>query len=287
MIKKLISFLVFSFVFSFLLIGIFNVYNLSGFFDKPILEDTKLENNGCLVLSYHRILSSNKMLKFLGTIAGNKQLTTYNINKDNFEKQILYMKEKGVSFITPEQFSLYLEGKKPLPSEKCVLITFDDIDETVYLNAFPILKKYNIPATIFVITGQTGKIYKGIKLASWEQIKEMKQSGVITVGIHTNNMHFKESDGQPVFLNKDNLEKFKKDSELSIKIFEKQFRETPKYFAYPYGYGNSNTDKVLKDLGYELLFTLKPKVVTETSSKYFIGRFLLTKETFQHLKNWF
>ena len=50
--------------------------------------------------------------------------------------------------------------------EKCIWISFDDVDEAVYQNTFPILKENNIPFTLFVITGQVGKDFGNLKLAS-------------------------------------------------------------------------------------------------------------------------
>lgn len=72
------------------------------------------------------------------------------IEFQRFEKQIQYLK-KYYSIISLEDFMNSLEREKLLP-DNSVIITFDDGYQNNYTQLFPILKKYNVPATIFLPT---------------------------------------------------------------------------------------------------------------------------------------
>ena len=125
------------------------------------------------------------------------------ITPGNFEMQIKYLAESGYrSLHLPEYFD-YLK-KWDIP-EKLVLITFDDSYADNFIHAYPILKKYNMKATIFPITafikdkaGKRGDLLSNFELLmrlpfakgglddflSWEEMKEMEKSGLIDIQAH-------------------------------------------------------------------------------------------------------
>jgi peptidoglycan/xylan/chitin deacetylase (PgdA/CDA1 family) len=90
--------------------------------------------NSLPVLMYHHILPKG------GFIAS---------SIDEFEKQMKFLAENGYKSLTSEEF---LEFKKGKNFKKAVFITFDDGWRDNYYYAYPILKKYNLKATIFLVT---------------------------------------------------------------------------------------------------------------------------------------
>jgi peptidoglycan/xylan/chitin deacetylase (PgdA/CDA1 family) len=88
------------------------------------------------VLMYHHVLSRE------GFIAS---------SIENFEKQMKFLSDNGWKTLTSNEFYLYKMGKLTLPN-KSVLITFDDGWRDNYIYAYPILKKYALKATLFVVT---------------------------------------------------------------------------------------------------------------------------------------
>ncbi len=74
------------------------------------------------------------------------------ISPQAFEKQMAHLANKGYKTLDMAEALCLLKGEKPLTGKE-VLITFDDgfLDNWVY--AYPILKKYNLKAVIFVVTG--------------------------------------------------------------------------------------------------------------------------------------
>jgi len=73
-----------------------------------------------------------------------------------------------------------IEQKNTIPT-RTISITFDDGYRDNYTYAFPILKKYGLPATVFIIVNEVGRLDR----LSWDEIKEMQDSGIITFGSHT------------------------------------------------------------------------------------------------------
>ena len=101
-------------------------------------------NKELVVLAYHRVCDIDKdNYKF--------DMELVSASSKSFDYQISHIK-KYYNPISMKQLVDYIENKKPLPS-KPVLVTFDDGFDDNYINAFPILKKHNVPATIFLSTG--------------------------------------------------------------------------------------------------------------------------------------
>jgi len=97
------------------------------------------------------------------------------VKTSDMEAQIKYLVENGYTTITFEDLPYIDKIEKP------VMLTFDDGYDDNYTDLFPILKKYNAKATIFVITGSIG----GSHMMTEEQIKEMSDSGLVSIQSHT------------------------------------------------------------------------------------------------------
>lgn len=97
------------------------------------------------------------------------------VKPSDMEAQIKYLTENGYTTITFEDLP-YLDM-----IEKPVMLTFDDGYDDNYTELFPILQKYNAKATIFVITGSIGTK----NMMTEEQIKEMSDSGLVSIQSHT------------------------------------------------------------------------------------------------------
>lgn len=200
------------------------------------LIKTNANRNGILVLCYHRILAGNGVGEKLAlTISNNEQLKEYSVTANQLEHQINYLRKHKVNIISlPTAVNLV---KKRIPiNHKYVVITFDDIDTTVYENAYPVLKRLGVPFTNFIITGNTNRYDNGTKLASWSQIKSMSHDKNANFGIHTNNMHYLV-ENKPMLSYEENYPQFKKDYNKSEKQLKNHLGYTSHYFAYPYGSG--------------------------------------------------
>lgn len=252
--------------------------------------DLGLVGDGCLVLSYHRVISSNPLIrstyKILTTYFPDDELRLYTVLRHDFEAQMLYLKQNGAHFITPKELESYVKYGSSLPA-KSVLVTFDDVDVSVYNNAFPILQREQIPFTLFVITGHIGdRDFKGLQLSTLEQLQEMMDSDLATIGSHTHQFHYISKKGNPPFMDPENYPQFQEDMKQSLQALQDDFQVASKYFAYPYGYGTPKTDEILLDLGFDLIFTLKPGLVQKNDPAFFIKRVLVTPTTWESISQW-
>ena len=119
------------------------------------------------VLNYHQINDTE-----------NNALT---VKVEQFDKQMQYLADNGYHTITPADMLDCWENGKQLP-DKPVIITFDDGYRDNYINAFPILEKYGLKASIFLITDYVS-LYPNY--VTWDMAKEMQESGLIDLESHT------------------------------------------------------------------------------------------------------
>jgi len=169
---------------------------------------------------------------------------SYKINIDDFEKQMNYLATHNYSVIS---LSKLLEGLKnnQLPPKPAV-ITIDDGFKSTYTLAYPLLKKYNFPATLFLYSDF---IERNSYSLTWEEIREMIKNNM-EIGSHTlshcNLLQYKNNESYESYISR-----IKKEIFLSKEILECKIGIKIKLFAYPYGAYSS----IIKDLaiqaGYE------------------------------------
>ncbi|MBO9597459.1 MAG: polysaccharide deacetylase family protein, partial [Cohnella sp.] len=113
----------------------------------------------------------------------------------DFEKQIAYLHKAGYHAITVSELETFMRTGKGLP-KKPIMITIDDGYESNYQYAYPVLKKYKMKATIFVIAERVGKDKQKPARLTWEQCKEMYDSGLVDIQSHSFDLHHKVKDGK-------------------------------------------------------------------------------------------
>lgn len=153
-----------------------------------------------------------------------------------FDEQMKYLSEHGYNPITLDMLYQGLMGLSNLPA-KPVVLTFDDGYIDFYLIAYPILKRYNLHAVSFIPTGLIGQGY----YLTWEQIKEMDQSGLISFQAHSVN-HY-----NLVSLNSEQL---KYQLTQSKSTLESQLGKPVNFMSYPYGTADETIWQAVKEAGY-------------------------------------
>ncbi len=251
---------------------------------KEVATELKQYDSGCVALNYHLIRRDGPLQKAYHNVAGYDFNQVYNVYESDFREQMQRLKDENVDVYSLDQINEMMKTNT-VPNH-CVTITFDDIDESVYKVAYPIMKEYNYPFSIFEVTGKMPADW-GLVQAKLSDVQKMAQDDLVTVGLHTNSMHGIDSlTGQPVFLDPRRIDDFAKDTKVSIEKYRKYFNQDPKYFAYPHGFGTPETDKVLLDDGFDLLFTLKGGAINNETDKSFVPRVLITNESFDAVMDW-
>ncbi len=183
-----------------------------------------------------------------------------------FNRQMDYLKKRNYQVISLTRLLDFLKQKKELP-RKALVLTFDDGFYDNYLNVWPVLKKYNFPATIFISAGLVGKYMKledtSLRLLSWQQIKRMHQSGIVDFQPHSFN-HYR--------LDKLSSSQEEEEIEKSRSIIEQKLNKKCFFFAYPFGKYNINTIKILRKKGFKAGLTIKTGLVGKKDNLFELKR---------------
>ena len=92
--------------------------------------------------------------------------------------------ENGYTVISIRDLDDADKGKIELP-EKPIIITFDDGYYSNYEYIYTILQKYNVKASVFVVTDKIGKEIDGINYLGWNECLEMQNSGLVDIYSHS------------------------------------------------------------------------------------------------------
>ena len=170
---------------------------------------------------------------------------------DVFNRQMKYLKDNRYRVITFSQLLDFLNYRRAIP-KKAVLITIDDGYLSVYTHAYPILKKYGFPATLFIYTDFTGN---GRLACTWDQLREMKAAG-FEIGSHSVS-HADLTKKRQGETTRAYLERVKKELIVSKKIIDKKMAQDTRIFAFPYGRHNKTVMKIAGNAGYDLAVSVK------------------------------
>lgn len=167
-----------------------------------------------------------------------KELNT--VTPKDFERQMKFLIKYHYNVLSMDQYIQMKQNGEDF-SRNTVVLTFDDAYEDNYIYALPVLKKFHLPATEFVISDLVGhKLYM-----NWDQIKEMEKEG-ITIGSHTRRHAYLPL--LPVDLLKDELEGSKQ-------IIEEHLGHPINFIAYPTGGFKEEVKRAVADAGYLAGFT--------------------------------
>lgn len=207
------------------------------------------DNRGIPVLYYHSVKES-----------ADNEVT---IKPETLRAELKYIQDQGYITLTIRQLKDYILNNSPIP-EKGILITFDDGYMDNYYSAFPILKEFNMTATIFCITSELDGSY----YLSKEAIKEMSDYG-IDIESHT---------ATHPHLNELNYDKQLKELVESKKTLEEITGKEINSIAYPFGDFNDNSVKAAKEAGYTLGFTTKLGLSDRNDNPLTLDRIYISSE---------
>lgn len=220
-------------------------------------------------VAYSKEVTSEKVNKTLNSSKEIPVLMYHSINSDSstnlmkvnvkqFAEQMKYLKDNNYNTLTADEFYDCIVNNKKVP-DKSVFLTFDDGYEDQYENVYPILKKYKMHATMFIITGY---LDKGTYYLKSSQLKEMSDNG-IDIESHT---------VDHPYLAKLSYNKQFSELQQSKSKLEGICKKTVRFIAYPYGSYNVNTINAAKSLDYIMGFTTKGKWASLNKGVYAMNR---------------
>jgi peptidoglycan/xylan/chitin deacetylase (PgdA/CDA1 family) len=236
---------------------------VAGFADPP-------QTDGCCgILMYHRVAQPPRGIP----------APTWNVTPKKFAQQLSGLVASGFRAIALHDLLETVRRGEIIPY-RTFAVTFDDGYENIYLEAWPILQRLHIPATIFLATGYldsdapfpfddwqeagAAKVPKAVwRPLTTEQCLEMSDSGLIKLGAHSHT-HC-DFQGNPVA--------FEKDLRACLAVLRDQFAVAEPTFAFPFGKSSLELIDTAKKLGVPCALTASPQRVRSDIDRHSWGRF--------------
>ena len=222
-----------------------------------------------------------------------------------FKQQIKYLK-KTYNIISLKDLQISMESRKSLP-ENALLITFDDGDYSLYKNAFPILKTYEVPAVIFIISqlidsektfwcrwveaafDKEGKSYSEARkevnrlkkipnsermevLSGLPEIKSRQLSVEELKEMESHNIVMGNHTHTHPMLDQCTSEEISMEMDEVKKNFVQWGLGGYSYFAYPNGNSHPRIEKILKSKGIKMAFLFDHEINTKQINPFNISR---------------
>jgi len=221
-------------------------------------KDLSARSAGIPILLYHRF----------GPIATDPMTVTTAV----FESQLQYLSSNGYVVISLRQLVDYYLGKRPTPPIKSLVLTADDGHKSLYTDMFPLLKQYRVPATLFIYPSA---ISNATYATTWDQLKEMKETGFIDVQSHTfwhpnfkkDKERLKPSEYEHLVEMQLKKSKEKIERELDIKV---------DMLAWPFGICNDELINKALEAGYVATFTMERRHACAIDNIRCLPRYLIT-----------
>ena len=191
-----------------------------------------------------------------------------------FAEQMRLLRSEGFRVLPLGAVAEHLEARRPFP-ERSVAITFDDGFADNHRNAFPVLSREGLPATIFLATGYVGgeelpviRDRSGLRPLDWPQVDEMARHG-IEMGAHT--VSHPELPG----LDDSSLRREIRDSKEAI---EERIGRKVESFCYPRGRFDDRVEQEVAAAGFRLACTTLPGVVAPEAAPLRLRRTFIARD---------
>lgn len=226
------------------------------------------------------------VIMYHGLLESKSHQNQYMIDIQCFEEDLKYLKENGWTTIFASELIDAVKNHTPLP-QKAILLTFDDGYYNNYLYAFPLLQKYHMKAVISPIVSTADKAMSEenknplYSQCSWKELLEMQNSGWIEIQNHTYCLHQINSEFQgaapiPGESLNDYQKRLTEDLTKANQRIEQNLGQKPRAFIYPFGAKTEDTEKIIKEFGFEAAFDCEEKInfISSEEDLFHLHRFL-------------
>jgi len=235
---------------------------------KPVVDQTAQ----VIIFCYHRLVDK---IRYPGT----------EITPAAFEAQMKALKDRGITVIPMQDLLAWKRGEKNIPPRAAV-VTFDDGWKSQYEVAFPIMKKYGYPFTMFIYTeGVRGGALGGGEAITWEQLADMRDNGIDIEAHSATHQDLREGHNITLIssgkrartkLTGPQYEQWMQNEVVGSKqLLEQRLGIKVNCFAVPFGNYNEHVKEIARGAGYEAMFTVYGQPITFTSPLDSVGRYAI------------
>jgi len=195
---------------------------------------------------------------------GDSRYPSTNVSVADFETHLEHLLKNDFELLTFSEAISYLNSSAP--PKKTAVITIDDGYKSFYSNALPLLKKFNVPATLFINTETVGGDYM-----TWDELRDVVKSNV-EIGNHTHShKYFLDLPAESRYTI------FKEEIELSQSIIKKKLSLEPRVFSFPYGELDIKMKEIVKDAGFVAAAAQNSGVISQESDLFQCPRFPMSE----------
>jgi len=210
------------------------------------------------ILLYHRF----------GPVAADSMTVTTTL----FESHLKHLRDNGYQVIPLRDLVDHFLGKRGAPPPHSVVITADDGHISVYRDMFPLVRRYHVPATLFVYPSA---ISNAPYAMTWGQLRELKESGIFDLQSHTFwHPNFKKDKKRLTPVEYETLvntqlrkSKEKLERELSVRV---------DMLAWPFGIYDDDLIDRAKEAGYVATYTMERHPASTLDRVMALPRYLMT-----------
>jgi peptidoglycan/xylan/chitin deacetylase (PgdA/CDA1 family) len=148
-----------------------------------------------------------------------------------FEQHLQYLKDRGYYSASWEDWQRAKQARTPLPG-KAVLMTFDGGYLDFFQYAWPLLKRFDFTATVFLVAESIGKTnswekaeFEEVQLMGWPEIWQLQDAGVVFGSMSATHQPLTALSPTEIV----------REGAKSRAILERGLEKSVKCFAYPYG----------------------------------------------------
>lgn len=224
-----------------------------------------------------RLRSGSVRILLYHHFAADENATT--ISPERLEEHLTTLTQAGYHFITLAQFEAFLRGEADL-DDRSLLLTIDDGYASIYEVARPVLMKHQVPALVFLVTGQIDRPDEGaLPKLSRSQIRALLETGLFTFGGHGS------GHGNPTVAGRSNLvlpfpgepaQIFLDRVEADLAAMQSVLASVGgrgAHFAFPYGHVSARLAAQLRRQGVRYAYTTEPGLVTSRTDRLRLPRF--------------
>ncbi len=245
--------------------GIMAILTLLFLLNGPLSTHAELSDNN---VSLHAVRVPILLYHRFGPVAGDSMTVT----TDNFKSDLKYLSDNGYRVIPLGDLVDYYLGRKKSLLPGSVVITVDDGHKSVYTEMLPLVKKYQIPVTLFIYPSA---ISNAAYAMTWSQLKELKETGLFDFQSHTYwHPNFKKDRRRlrPAEYETSVIMQLKKSRER----LEKEFNGRVNMLAWPFGIYDEDLIRMAKQTGYVATFTMERHPAGNDDNVMVLPRFLMT-----------
>ena len=217
---------------------------------------------GCVVWMYHAVSE---------TLAARHYAA---VTPAQLEGHLRFLRRRGIPILSLAEIVERVRAGRPFDSLSTA-IAFDDGWRDNIVEAYPLLRKYEAPATLFVTTDWIGRDeipisslsdvrLPGRAMVDWDELRRVGAEGLVTIGSH--GLSHRPLTSLPI-------DEARKEISDSKRRLEEGYGKPVTLFSFPLGKFDQTVMNLVREAGYFAAFTSLPRAVTAGSDPYAFGRF--------------